>query len=83
MPSAVRPSAKRNDKLRVPYEVMAVEVDKMYPPHYVLKPGETLDDHLMDIESFIESCGWTTEEYLEEYIHRMVDELFPNPRTMN
>lgn len=76
-------NAKANDKLRVPYEVMAVEVDKMYPPHYVLKPNETIEDHIMDIHNFIESCGWTTEEYLEEYIHRAVDELYPNPRSMN
>jgi hypothetical protein len=72
-----------NDKFKVPYEVMALEVDKLYPPHYVLKPGETIEQHLMDIEGFIESCGWTTEEYLEEYIHRAMDELFPNPREMN
>lgn len=74
-----------NNKLKVPYEVMAVEVDKLYPPHYDLKPGETIEQHLMDIEAFIESCGWTTEEYLAEYIHRAVDELFPNqnPKDMN
>lgn len=72
-----------NDKLKVPYEVMALEVDKLYPPHYDLKPGETIEQHLMDIEAFIESCGWTTEEYLEEYIHRSLKELFPNPRDMN
>lgn len=72
-----------NDKLKVKYEVMALEVDKLYPPHYVLKPGETIEQHLMDIEAFIESCGWTTEEYLSEYIHRAVDQLFPNPKDMN
>lgn len=71
------------DKLKVPYAVMAVEVDKLYPPHYELKSGETIEQHLMDIEAFIESCGWTTEEYLEEYIHRSLHELFPNPKDMN
>ncbi len=72
-----------NNFLKVPYEIMAVEVDKMYPPHYTLKPGETIEQHLLDIETFIESCGWTPEEYLEEYIHRAVEELFPNPKDMN
>jgi len=71
------------DDLKVPYEVMALEVDKLYPPHYVLKAGETIEQHLMDIEAFIESCGWTTEEYLAEYIHRAVHEFFPNPKDMN
>jgi hypothetical protein len=71
------------NNLKVPYEVMALEVDKLYPPHYDLKPGETIEQHLMDIEAFIESCGWTPEEYLEEYIHRSLGELFPNPKEMN
>lgn len=73
--------------LKVPYEVLALEVDKLYPPHYQLKPGETIEQHLMDIEAFIECCGWTPEEYLEEYIHRgvteLLDEHFPDPKKMN
>lgn len=70
-------------KFKVAYEVMALEVDKLYPPHYVLKPGETIEQHLMDIEAFIESCGWTTEQYLEEYIHRGLKEFLANPKDMN
>lgn len=69
--------------LKVPYEILALEVDKLYPPHYKLKPGETIEQHLMDIEAFIESCGWTTEEYLEEYIHRGLDKYFPDPKKQN
>ena len=65
---------------KVAYEVMSLEVDKMYPPHYILKDGETIEQHLMDIETFIEACGWTTEEYLEEYIHRGVKDYVPNRR---
>ena len=64
--------------LKIQYEVLALEVDKLYPPYYVLSEGETIEQHLMDIEAFIESCGWTTEEYLAEYIHRGVKDLVPN-----
>jgi hypothetical protein len=60
-----------------------MNVDKLYPPHYELKPGETIEQHIMDVHEFIESCGWTTEEYLEEYIHRSLAELYPNPKDMN
>jgi predicted nuclease of restriction endonuclease-like RecB superfamily len=70
-------------KFKVAYEVMALEVDKLYPPYYVLKPDETIEQHLMDIEAFIESCGWTTEEYLSEYIHRGLKDLFLDPKEMN
>lgn len=69
--------------LKVPFEVLLVEVEKMYPPYYQLKPGETLDQHLMDIETLIESCGWTTEEFLSEDIHRMVEKYFPDPKKQN
>jgi len=69
--------------LKVPYEVLAPEVDKLYPPHYELKPGETIEEHLSYIESFIQACGWTPEEYIEEYIHRSLDVLFPNHQEMN
>ena len=69
--------------LKVPFEVLLVEVEKLYPPYYQLKPGETIEQHLMDIEMFIESCGWTTEEFLNEDIHRMVDSLFPDPKKQN
>lgn len=73
--------------LKVPYEVLALEVDKLYPPYYVLKQGETIEEHLLYIESFIESCGWTTEEYLQEYIHRgvvdLMDQHFPDPKKQN
>lgn len=72
-----------NSFLKVPYEILAVEVDKLYPPYYTLKPGETIDQHLADIETLICACGWTPEEYLEEYIHRSLKELFPNPTEQN
>ena len=73
--------------LKVQYEILALEVDKLYPPHYVLKPGETIEEHLLYIEEFIYSCGWTPEEYLEEYIHRgiteLLDQTFPDPKKQN
>jgi hypothetical protein len=69
--------------IRIQYEILAMNVDKMYPPYYVLKPGETIDEHLLDVETFIYSCGWTPEQYLEEYIHRAVEEYFPNPAKQN
>jgi len=69
--------------LKVPYEILAVEVDKMYPPHYTLKEGETIDQHIMDIHDFIESCGWSVEEFTEEYIHRALGKLFPDPKEQN
>lgn len=64
---------------KVPYEIIAVEVDKLYPPIYVLKPNETLDEHLDFIETFITSCGWDMDEFLKEYLHRT--NLIINPES--
>lgn len=64
--------------MRIQYEILAVEVSKLYPPHYTLKSNETIDQHLMDIETFIRSCGWSVEEYMEEYIHRGVMDVNSN-----
>ena len=69
--------------MKLPYEVMAPEVDKLYPPHYTLKPGETIEEHLLFIESFIEACGWTPEDYIEEYIRRTIHEGFSIPKENN
>lgn len=55
---------------RVQYEVLALEVDKLYPPYYTLKPGETPEDRCEFIAEFIQACGWTEEEYIDEYNHR-------------
>ena len=55
---------------RVQYEVLALEVDKLYPPYYNLKPGETAEEHCEYIAEFIRACGWTEEEYINEYGRR-------------
>lgn len=73
--------------IKIPYEILAVEVDKLYPPIYKLKPNETIEEHLLDVDAFIFACGWTPEEYVEEYIHRGVVDLldvhFPDPKKQN
>lgn len=62
--------------LKVPYRVLALEVDKLYPPHYQLKENETEEEHCEYIAQFIESCGWTVEEYMEKYIREGLEEHF-------
>lgn len=69
--------------MKVPYLVLTIEVDKMYPPHYVIKPDETIEQHLKDIETFIEACGWDVSEYIAEYVHQGIKEFFPDHSEMN
>lgn len=56
--------------MKIAYEILALEIDKLYPPHYTLKPGETAEKHCEFIAEFIRACGWTESEYIDEYIHR-------------
>ncbi len=62
---------------KIAYEILVLEIDKLYPPHYILKPGQKLDDHLDYIETFIESCGWDVDEFIAEYNHRTMLVLNP------
>jgi hypothetical protein len=67
---------------KVPYEVLALEVDKLYQkqfpsssdPDFALKE---IEEHCEYIATFIESCGWNLEEYIQEYIHRGLKEFLP------
>lgn len=69
--------------VKIKYEILAIEIDKLYPPHYILKDGETIEQHLAYIDAFIESTGWTSEEYIDEYIHRGFADIIPDTRKMN
>lgn len=56
--------------MKVEYSILALQVDKLYPPNYILKPTESIEDHLKYIETFIESCGWGVDEFMAEFNHQ-------------
>lgn len=62
---------------KVPYEVLALEVDKLYQKEFIHGDHASIDEHLKFIETFIESCGWEVEEYMAEYIHRGLKAYLP------
>jgi hypothetical protein len=62
------------------YYLLAIEVDKLYGKQFPKdSPDSIIEEHLKLIESFIVSCGWTTEEYTSHYINESVKDLNPNP----
>jgi hypothetical protein len=67
-------------KVKVSYDALALMVDKLYPPHYQLKSNETAEEHCAYIAEVINSCGWTEESYIDEYVRRGTQELYPNDR---
>ena len=69
-----------NDKLKLPYEVVSQQWDKMYAKQFPEGTDEkVIAKYCEDIADFVEACGWTVEEFMEEYIHRELKDIFPNP----
>lgn len=58
-----KPSFPRKLKstMKVPFDIVNYQIDKMYAEG--LGEGETLNEFLLKVESFIESCGWDVDEF--------------------
>ena len=52
--------------VKIAFEIVEKQIEKMFSNE--LKDDELLDERLIKIESFIESCGWDLDEY-ELYRH--------------
>ena len=70
--------------MKIAYEILALEVDKLYSEKISSNDVKAIDDHLAYIETFIESCGWEVDEYMREYTHRGLKEyLTPDNKEQN
>lgn len=63
--------------MRVPYEVVAFEVDKLYTKPISSSDLKAIEAHCEYISMFVEACGWTAEGFLDEYIKRGLAEFLP------
>lgn len=50
--------------MKLSYEYVSKEVDKLYEKEFDLNESKTIDAHCEFIVSFINACGWTEEEYI-------------------
>lgn len=48
---------------RIPFEIMTIEVDKLYDKWFAEEDENALSKHIDFIRVFINSCGWSEEEY--------------------
>lgn len=46
---------------RVPYESVAIEIEKLYD--FSITDEKQIEERCLFIQNFIESCGWTIEDY--------------------
>ena len=73
-----------NNNLKVPYELVYQQWDKLYAKEF--PPGtddKVIEKHCEEISDFVENCGWTVEDFMEEYMRRGLDEIFPDPKKQN
>lgn len=51
---------------RVPFQVVNLEVDKMYQIDFSEFTEEQAEEHYKLIKEFIHACGWTSKDFVEE-----------------
>ncbi len=49
---------------KVPFQILNIEVEKLYAKEFHPSQTKAIQAHCKFITDFIESCGWTTDEYL-------------------
>lgn len=54
--------------IKLPYDYITKEVDKLYDREIDPNDLEAVSRQCEFIQTFIESCGWTTEDYIDVMI---------------
>jgi len=63
---------------KISYEILVVEVDKLYRKEFA--PGtkeEVIAEYCEYIATFIESCGWKTDDFVLKYVTDGLKDLNP------
>lgn len=50
---------------KIPYAIVSLEVDKLYQKDFDPSDNDAIIEHCEFIRTFVESCGWTIEDYLK------------------
>ena len=65
--------------LKIVYELVAIEVEKLYAKTFPAgTPNTTIEDHCEYIADYIEACGWSAEGFMHEYMERSIKEYNGN-----
>lgn len=59
--------------MKMSYEFVHLQVEKMYAKEFDEKDTTSIEEHCEKIAAFIVSCGWTEEEYIERYCNDKAD----------
>ena len=63
---------------KIPYVVLALQVEKLYSKEFPEGNNQAIQEHCEYIAKFIESCGWTVENYFERWMKEQDEETISN-----
>jgi len=49
---------------KIPFEIVALEVEKLYQKQFNVDQEVEIEQHCEFISSFIESCGYDTDDFI-------------------
>lgn len=58
---------------KIPYFILALNIEKLYQKELPEHDTKAIAQHCEYINKFIESCGWTSEEYMERWMQEQED----------
>jgi hypothetical protein len=61
--------------MRVPYAIVALEVEKLYSQKFDDSQVEAIEKHCEYIADFIKACSWTEDEYWDQWYREQDKEL--------
>lgn len=61
--------------IKIPYEMVMIEVEKLYQKEFPDDADQEILDHCQYISDYIESCGWKLEDFTEKYIEENLKEF--------
>jgi hypothetical protein len=53
---------------RIAYPILALQVELLYQKEFPIGNNKAIEEHCEYIAKFIESCGWTMDQYLERFM---------------
>jgi len=49
---------------RIPFEIVEIQLNKMINDGFSLKEEKDINNHCEYMTQFVESCGWSIEDYI-------------------
>lgn len=50
--------------MRIPYEIVSIEVEKLYTKEFLPNDKRGIEEHCKFIQDYIEACGWKIDDYI-------------------